>query len=72
MSSSEEYTKPYFSKEGTLRIGLSATGFMVAREGESWSLMYTAWGQEPECLETFDTRGEAEAFSILTFNLKGG
>ena len=34
--------------------------------------MYTAWGQEPECLETFDTRGEAEAFGILTFNLKGG
>lgn len=67
-----EYSEPYFSKEGTLRIGLSATGYMVARDGESWYLMYTTWGQEPECLEKFSTREEAEAFGILTFKLRGG
>lgn len=67
-----DYNEPYFSKEGTFRIGLSATGFLVTRIGEEWALMYCAWGQEPESLGKFDTRKEAEAFGILTYKLKGG
>ena len=53
-------------------IGLSRTKYRVVYIGEEWELVFDAWGQEPECLETFDTREEAEAFGILTFNLKGG
>lgn len=64
--------EPYFSKEGTFQIGLSATGFLVTRIGEEWALMYCAWGQEPESLGKFDTRKEAEEFGILTFKLQGG
>ena len=67
------YVHPYYSREGTLRIGLSATGFMVVKVGDDkWWVTYSAMFQEPECLGEFSTEEEAKQFGITTFNLKGG